>query len=55
MPQGEKDEQGNPRRVYRRENDIIVRQLGFLLWTTREKVGTPEIDPCDWRLKDIPS
>ena len=45
VPSGETDSRGNPRSVYRRENDIIVRQLGFLLWSTREKVGTPEIDP----------
>ena len=43
---GENDGNRNPRLVYRRGDDIIVRQLGFLLWTTRERVGTPEIDPA---------
>ncbi len=29
-------------RVVRRGNEIIVRPLGFLLWPTREEVGTPK-------------
>jgi dCTP deaminase len=31
--------------VFRRERQIVVRPSGFLLWQTREKVGTPEKDP----------
>jgi dCTP deaminase len=46
VPEGENDEDGRPRLVYRRGNEVIVRQLGFLLWSTRERVGTPEIDPA---------
>jgi len=45
VPAQDKDTAGKPRLVYRRGDEIIVRQLGFLLWTTREKVGTPAIDP----------
>ena len=46
VPEGESDGEGRPRLVYRRANEMIVRRLGFLLWTTRERVGTPEIDPA---------
>jgi dCTP deaminase len=35
------DEQ-HPQLVMRRGNEIIVRPLGFLLWPTTEKIGTPE-------------
>ncbi|MGH7174334.1 MAG: dCTP deaminase [Gemmataceae bacterium] len=31
--------------VYRRGDEVFVRKFGFLLWTTREKVGTPRVDP----------
>jgi dCTP deaminase len=31
--------------VCRRGEEIIVRPGGFLLWQTREKVGTPKSDP----------
>jgi deoxycytidine triphosphate deaminase len=31
--------------VYRRGDEIIVKRLGFLLWTTKEKVGTPRVPP----------
>lgn len=31
--------------VYRKESEIIVRKHGFLLWTTKEVVGTPKVDP----------
>lgn len=31
-------------RVFRRSDAVIVRPLGFLLWTTKEKVGTPKVD-----------
>ena len=45
VPEGETGPDGHPRLVFRRGAHIIVRQLGFLLWATREKVGTPEIVP----------
>jgi len=31
--------------VYRRGNGIVVRRFGFLLWPTKEKVGTPVVKP----------
>lgn len=31
--------------VFRRGPEIVVRKFGFLLWTTKEKVGTPKIEP----------
>lgn len=31
--------------VYLRGNEVVVRRFGFLLWPTREKVGTPKVDP----------
>jgi dCTP deaminase len=31
--------------VYRNGDRVIIRPNGFLLWQTREAVGTPEIDP----------
>lgn len=31
--------------VYLRGNEVVVRRFGFLLWPTRERVGTPTIDP----------
>jgi dCTP deaminase len=31
--------------VYRRNGEIVVRRFGFLLWTTKETVGTPKVDP----------
>jgi dCTP deaminase len=31
--------------VYRNGDRVILRPGGFLLWQTRESVGTPEIDP----------
>ena len=34
-------------RVFRRADEIVVRPFGFLLWTTKEQVGTPKIDPRD--------
>lgn len=37
---------GNPRNlVYKNGDRVILRPQGFLLWQTRESVGTPEIDP----------
>ncbi len=44
VPEGPKDRNGNDRLVYRKDDEIIVRKFGFLLWTTREWVGTPEVD-----------
>jgi dCTP deaminase len=44
VPTGEKDENGKKRAVFRREDEIIVRPFGFLLWATREEVGTPKVD-----------
>ncbi len=36
----------NAHLVYRRgdPDEVVVRRFGFLLWTTKEKVGTPVID-----------
>ena len=31
--------------VFRREDAIILRPHGFVLWQTRETVGTPRVDP----------
>lgn len=31
--------------VFARESAVIVRPGGFVLWTTRERVGTPEANP----------
>jgi dCTP deaminase len=31
--------------VYRRSNEIVVLPNGFLLWTTKEVIGTPTINP----------
>jgi dCTP deaminase len=31
--------------VFRRRDEIVVRPFGFLLWTTKERVGTPRVDP----------
>ncbi|MBY0228172.1 MAG: hypothetical protein K2W96_02710 [Gemmataceae bacterium] len=31
--------------VFCRGKDVVVKPFGFLLWATREKVGTPVIDP----------
>jgi deoxycytidine triphosphate deaminase len=54
VPDGEKDKDEKPRLVYKRGSEIIVRQLGFLLWSTRERVGTPEIDPASLRTQRHP-
>ena len=47
VPRRENVAKDDLKAVYRHENEneIIVPQLGFLLWTTRERVGTPTIDP----------
>jgi dCTP deaminase len=39
-PREEKDAPGDP--VVRRGNVIVVKPHGFVLWQTKEKVGTPE-------------
>jgi dCTP deaminase len=31
--------------VYRKGSEIVVRKHGFLLWTTKEIVGTPKVEP----------
>lgn len=31
--------------VYRRSKEVIVRRFGFLLWTTKERIGTPKVTP----------
>jgi dCTP deaminase len=31
--------------VFKRENAVILRPNGFVVWQTKEKVGTPEEDP----------
>ena len=31
--------------VFRRGDDVVIRKFGFLLWPTKERVGTPRIDP----------
>jgi deoxycytidine triphosphate deaminase len=38
--------QPNPHPVFRRRNadEVVVKRFGFLLWTTKETVGTPRID-----------
>ena len=38
------DSPSAPPAVFRRGNEIIVRRFGFLLWTTKEWVGTPRVD-----------
>ena len=44
VPEGDRDGQGQDRLVFRRGKDVIVRPFGFVLWTTKERVGTPKID-----------
>lgn len=41
------DDQARERQqlVYRKGQDVVVRRFGFLLWATKEKVGTPKVDP----------
>jgi deoxycytidine triphosphate deaminase len=31
--------------VYRRNSHVVVRRFGFVLWPTRERVGTPRVTP----------
>lgn len=45
VPEGDGSEGDQKRLVYRRGSEIIVHQLGFLLWSTKEEVGTPKVDP----------
>lgn len=33
--------------VYRRSNEIVVKKFGFLLWQTKEIIGTPRVNPDD--------
>jgi dCTP deaminase len=44
IPEGEQDAHAGKRKVFRRHDEIIVRPFGFLLWSTRETVGTPKVD-----------
>jgi deoxycytidine triphosphate deaminase len=44
VPEGEKGIGGKARQVFKRDEEIIVRPNGFLLWATRERVGTPKVD-----------
>jgi deoxycytidine triphosphate deaminase len=39
-------ESSNPPLVFRRRNpdEVVVKRFGFVLWTTKERVGTPVID-----------
>lgn len=39
------EDSGSGNTVYRNGDRVILRPGGFLLWQTRETVGTPEIDP----------
>jgi dCTP deaminase len=43
----EADDEAAARRqlVFRRDDEVVVRPLGFLLWTTKERVGTPAAEP----------
>src|SRR4051812_14087971 len=34
----------NPPLVFRRNDEVVVKKFGFLLWTTKETVGTPVVD-----------
>jgi len=44
IPEGEHDARAGKRKVFRRRDEIIVRPFGFLLWSTKETVGTPKVD-----------
>lgn len=39
------DDAGKNDLVFRRDNAVVLRPQGFVVWQTREKVGTPEEDP----------
>ncbi len=54
VPEGDKDRKDKPRLVYRRGKEIVVRQLGFLLWSTKEEIGTPAVDPSALKLQRHP-
>jgi len=45
VPPPEFSEDNRDALVVRRHDHIILRRGGFLLWQTRERVGTPELDP----------
>jgi dCTP deaminase len=38
-------EESGQARVFRRGDAVIVKPLGFILWTTKERIGTPQVDP----------
>jgi dCTP deaminase len=44
VPDDEWDRANKPRLVFKRHHEIVVRPFGFLLWTTKERVGTPKVD-----------
>ena len=44
VPEDERDSEDKARMVFKRHHEIVVRPFGFLLWTTREKIGTPKFD-----------
>jgi dCTP deaminase len=44
IPTEDDEDKGEGSLVYRSGNAIIVRRLGFLLWSTKETVGTPVVD-----------
>ncbi len=47
VPDDDRDSQDVPRLVFKRHHEIVVRPTGFLLWTTKETVGTPKVVlPC---------
>ena len=43
--EGKHDEADGEVLVYRKGLQVVVRPRGFLLWMTKEKVGTPEKNP----------
>jgi dCTP deaminase len=45
MPVPEEDTDDAKQLVFRRGSQVIVRQFGFLLWATAERVGTPLVNP----------
>jgi dCTP deaminase len=42
--EAEGEEEAENQYVFVRSKEVVVRPFGFLLWTTKEKVGTPKID-----------
>lgn len=44
VPDARTDDDKRRLLVYRRNDEVVVRPSGFLLWSTLEKVGTPNVD-----------